>query len=297
MTPPVRYNEVMPVVAALLTLALAGPVAAPVLSASADSDAIYAEITAGDPTLTSPPAPLERLLAATELAQTRLEAATDPDDASELLTLVAGGRRAAYLRTRDALHLCRLIAAAGDALALDDAPAALVASAVDFQDEARISLGDERCEPGDTTDSAPPTDQAVATGLAEPPPVPVASRPAERSDRRWIRAGLGTLTPGLVLFAPMAGLLAYRGQGEWELSVLRVAANDRPLTPDELHEAAALGERYTATTVGAVALGVTGAALVVTGVALLATGARQQRMAVAPWGARGAGGLVLQGRF
>ena len=40
-----------------------------------------------------------------------------------------------------------------------------------------------------------------------------------------------------------------------------------------------------------------GGALDVTGVVLLATGGRPSRVAVAPWGARGVGGLVLEGKF
>ena len=58
-----------------------------------------------------------------------------------------------------------------------------------------------------------------------------------------------------------------------------------------------LSQRYRATTVGAAVLGATGAALAVTGVVLLATGGRRPSVAVAPWGARGVGGLVLEGRF
>ena len=59
----------------------------------------------------------------------------------------------------------------------------------------------------------------------------------------------------------------------------------------------ALDRRYAATTAGVVTFGVTGAALVVTGVVLLATGGRPSRVAVAPWGGRGIGGLILQGKF
>lgn len=95
----------------------------------------------------------------------------------------------------------------------------------------------------------------------------------------------------------MAGLLAYRAEGERALASIRVDTKDSTPTQQQDADAAALGQRYRATTAGAVALGVTGAALVVTGATLLATGARQRRMAVAPWGARGLGGLVLQGRF
>jgi hypothetical protein len=119
----------------------------------------------------------------------------------------------------------------------------------------------------------------------------------EIHDRRVVRAGLGTLVPGLVLFAPMAALLAYRADGERDLTALDLETTDRARTVEDDKAAASFGQRYTATTAGAIALGVTGAALVVTGAVLLRTGKRHQRMAVAPWGARGVGGLVLEKRF
>ena len=86
------------------------------------------------------------------------------------------------------------------------------------------------------------------------------------------------------------------GFGSGGALVLALTLRAAP-TREQDREAAALGQRFTSTTAGAVALGVTSAALVVAGVALLATGAQQHRMAVAPWGGRGVGGLVLQGRF
>jgi hypothetical protein len=148
-------------------------------------------------------------------------------------------------------------------------------------------------------------DSAAATSAVEvltakepetPRPPAANSQPAEdRRDHRRVRAGVGTLVPGLVLFAPMAGLLAYRAAGERELVALDAETMTRPRADDR--QAATLNQRYTATTAGAVVLGVTGAALVVTGAVLLATGARERRMSVAPWGARGVGGLVLEGRF
>src|SRR5690606_1671071 len=153
----------------------------------------------GDPTLTDSPAPLERLLAATQLAEARLQATTDPDDASDLLTLTAGGRKAAYLRTSEALHMCRLIAAAGHVLTLKGAPLALTAAATDFQQEARASLGAKSCEETPSKpDSPPPTegtaDGAVTMGPSEPPTTrPVAPRSADHTERRRIQAGLGTL--------------------------------------------------------------------------------------------------------
>lgn len=142
----------------------------------------------------------------------------------------------------------------------------------------------------------------VAAATAKEPETPrltiVPPPPAEdRSDRRRVRAGVGTLVPGLVMFAPMGGLLVYRAAGERELVALDAETMMRPRTDADDRQAAALNQRYTATTAGAVALGVTGAALVVTGAVLLATGARERRMSVAPWGARGLGGFVFEGRF
>lgn len=128
-----------------------------------------------------------------------------------------------------------------------------------------------------------------------PPPPPAPSD--DRRGRRHVRAGVGTLVSGLVLFAPMAGLLAYRAAGERDLAAVDSEAATRPNTETDYTTAAALSQRYMATTAGAIVLGVTGAALVVTGAALLGAGTRQRRMAVTPWGSREAGGLVLRGRF
>lgn len=99
--------------AAVLSLLLAGPaLAAPPLDAASDNAAIHAEINAADPTITTPPAPLERLLAAAELAEARLEAAVEAGQVSDLLGLAAAARKIAYLRTGAALHLCQLLAVA-----------------------------------------------------------------------------------------------------------------------------------------------------------------------------------------
>jgi hypothetical protein len=269
----VRYKQNMSALAALLAVALAGPVATP-LSPTADHDAIYAEIAAGDPTLTRSPAPLERLLAATALAEERLRQATDPDVVSDALTLTAAGRKAAYLRTNEALHLCRLLAAAEHVLERKGVAPGLEAAATDFRQEARDSLGGKPCE--ETPNSPPPTEDrpAAAVGPTPPPAArPAAPQPIDPTDRRQVRAGLGTLIPGLVLFAPMAGLLAYRAEGERALASIRVDTKDSTPTQQQDADAAALGQRYRATTAGAVALGVTGAALVVTG----ATRQRERR--------------------
>ncbi|MBK7828612.1 hypothetical protein [Nannocystis sp.] len=122
----------------LLALALATPgPAAPPLSPTADNDAVYKEIVAGDPALTTSPAPLERLVVATELAEEKLRQAADDDDAEDFLTLAVQGRRAAYVRSGQALHLCRLIAAADLVLARDVLRPGLRAAARDFRQEAQ----------------------------------------------------------------------------------------------------------------------------------------------------------------
>jgi len=304
--PRVRYKKTMPALVSLLALALAapGPAASP-LSPTADNDALYTEISAGDPAVTAPPGSLERLVMATEIAEGRLREADD-DDAEDLLTLAAQGRRAAYGRTGEALHLCRLIAAADVVLAREAVPSRLKSAATDFRQTAQDTVG-AKCEdaaPRGETDGLPPdrtveaqAGRAVVAGPSEPPTPRLVIPPAHRRDRRHLRAGVGTLVPGLVLFAPMAGLLAYRGSAREELMGINAVTKLRPGTPGEDARAIELNSRIVGATAGAVALGVTGAALVVTGAVFLATGRRANRVAAAPWGGQGIGGLVLQGRF
>lgn len=146
--------------------------------------------------------------------------------------------------------------------------------------------------PGEATEST------GARGATEPKAATAPPPPADdRLERRRVRAGVGTLVSGVALFAPMAGLLAYRAAGERDLIALDAEAMTRPNTAADDATAAALSQRHTATTAGAVVLGVMGGALVVTGAALLGTSSRQRRMSVTPWGSRGVGGLMLQGKF
>jgi len=228
------------------------------------------------------------------------------------MTLAAQGRRAAYGRTGDALHLRRLIAAADVVLAREAMPPRLKSATTKRRQAARDDLGATPCEGAahrGETDGPPPnragevvTERAVersraVAGPSEPPtPRPVIP-PASRLERRHLRAGVGTLVPGLLLFAPMAGLLAYRGAGREEVARINADTKLRPATDAETSRAATLAERHTATTAGAVALGVTGAALVVTGAVLLATGRRANRVAVAPWGGRGSAAWFSGGGF
>jgi len=283
----------MPALVSVLALALAGPDAASApLSPTADSKAIFAAIRAGDPTITKPPASLDSLVAATEMAEARLRQADNGDDAEDLLTLVVQGRRAAYGRTSDAAHLCSLVAAADHVLALKTSIAAS-----DFRRDAEHDLGAHRC--GDEAPALAPPAQAqpVPPPVVTPEPEPPPPRPADRHDRRRRQAGVGTLVPGLVLFAPVAGLLAVRAGIRDDLADLAAATATRPATEGETTRFALLDDRYGATTAAAAVLGVAGGALVVTGAVLLAAKRRQPRAALAPWGGRGVGGIVLQGRF
>lgn len=164
------------------------------------------------------------------------------------------------------------------------------------------------CEPTGATSGAADA-SAVHVATARPTTPPANRAPATKDtidadrrddprERRRLRAGVGTIVPGLMLVAPLAGVLAYRAAGEDELRALRAGREGRSSTAQEDKQATDLQGRYQATTIGAAVLGATSAALVVSGVVLLATRRRQQtRVSVAPWGARGVGGLVLAGRF
>ena len=242
----------MPACVALL-LALAGPALAapPPLSPTADNDAINDEITAGDPAFTDPPAPLERLLAAADMAEGRLREAANEDDATDLLTLTVDARKAAYRRTSEALHLCRLIAAADHVLAREGLSPGLSGVASDFREEAQASLGARTCgeaQPREQTAPRPSETEATPAGAAGPPEhaaVRPAPPPVDRADRRRFRAGVGTLVPGLLLFAPVAGLMAYRAEGERELAAIRVDTRNGTPTLEQDRDAAALGQRFT----------------------------------------------------
>jgi len=158
-------------------------------------------------------------------------------------------------------------------------------------------LGPEREAPGQAASNGPREVDAART--EDPRQAGVTTRtPREvraTRDPRRVRAGVGTLVSGLLLFAPMAPVLARRGAAERALWAMQ--ADGQRITDAEREQAVTLNQRYRATTVGAAVLGATGAALVVTGVVLLATGGRPSKVAVAPWGARGVGGLVLEGKF
>ena len=148
--------------------------------------------------------------------------------------------------------------------------------------------GPDASDPAAGETTAPEMSREV---VVRPTASPSPARPARR------RVGMGTLIPGVMLVAPVAAVLAYRADINGDLAALRATTSGRPNTPDEETTGLALNRRYQNTTIASAVLGTVGAALVVTGVILLVTGGKPRRVAVAPWGTRGLGGLVLQGRF
>lgn len=154
--------------------------------------------------------------------------------------------------------------------------------------EAPLRAGPDTSLPSTAGGATHPQAQAVR------PDRPLAG---SRTARLRVRAGVGTLVPGVLLFVPMTAVLAYRAEVDRDMAALRGMTKGRQSTEAEVDAALALDRRYMGTTIAAAVLGTTGAALVVTGTILLATGGQPRRVAIAPWGARGIGGLVLRGRF
>jgi len=197
-------------------------------------------------------------------------------------------------------ELCGLRAVMRLVAPLDTAEAGKVKIAEAEAAEAQLKLaaGDNWrhiCEPPPVQVEAP---TGAAAQLQPPKPEPPPPAPVERPRPRHFRAGVATLASGLALFAPVVGVLVYRHHGEDDLANLIAIVGDNEGTDAQQQFADSLRQRYRATTSAAAVLGTAGVALVVTGAVLLATGReRRPRVAVAPWGARGVGGLVLEGRF
>jgi len=103
---------------------------------------------------------------------------------------------------------------------------------------------------------------ATETGAQRRAPSPGAAATAapglptrSPADMRRMRTGVGTLVPGLLLFAPMAAVLAQRGQVERGLRGLQADTAGRALSDAELERAASLDRRYRGTTTAAAVLG------------------------------------------
>lgn len=261
----------------------------------------------------------EHAAAAAKAAEGAASVQLDPDSRVLLGGLARASYEQSFAESRDLHDLCELSKVMRLVAALDseDSEAArqqMLAAAEEAEGRLRdakkadwrsfcglpaVEVAGETVAPHGTPVSA------VVPELREAPPARVAldGQPTDavrslRADRRLMHAGAATLSAGTTLMAPMIAMLVYRRDGEAELANHRVIAAGREETDAEQALAESLGQRYRNSTIAATALGATGAALVVTGAVLLATGkSRRARTTVAPWGARGAGGLVFSGMF
>ena len=299
--------------AAVLSLLLAGPaLAAPPLGAASDNAAIHDEINAADPTITTPPAPLERLLTAAELAEARLETTAEPRDVADLLELTATARKVAYQRTGAATHLCQLLTAAERVQAREGLPPRLKAEASAFADDVRSDLAahsDAPCmkpepeptepEPTPTPTPTEPTSrpETIATGT---PPTSRLIPDARRARGLIVGGGVSLALAGLAGVGLIA-VKAYRvGPYQEHAGLVAAAEQAGGKTPEQEAQLRAYKEIKAATERATVGLAVSGAVLAVLGVALLATGKKRPasaRARVVPYGGPFGAGLGLHGSF
>ncbi|MDC0719107.1 hypothetical protein POL25_19535 [Nannocystis sp. bb15-2] len=308
------YNEPMPARAALLSLVLAGPtLAAPPLSPTASNAEINDEITAADPTITTDNlAPLERLITAAELVESRLADTSDVKDLGDLLTLAVTARRVAYQRTNDAAHLCQLLATAERVLARTDTPPP---EATDFRDEARAGLAShaEAAARGDARFVAPPCVQPTS----EPKPGPVAepeqarepspAMTAPTTGRTPPRANGLTIAGGVLLGTAALAALAIipvqvRRAGAFNDLETLIAEIEQAghRTPEQAQRMSDLGSVGTWTRGAKIGLAISAAVLGAVGVGMVARGKLRpttDRARVAPYGGPQGAGLSIFGRF
>lgn len=284
--------------AALMFLALGGP--SP-LAPDAGGEAILGEINAGDPAITKPPAPLERLVAAAELAEEKLRAADGPDAMFDMLTLSAAGRKVAYGRTGEAVHLCRLVAAAEGVLGRGKLPAGLVAAAEDFRDEARAQLGGRRCDEAQSEEVDPLLPVARASVVVPRPGVvpvvePVVERPRGTVIAGAVVLGVAAITAGALVPVQVRRVQAFR-ELEGLVEAIEAAGSKTPGQAQRLGELYAVHGRTAAAKIG---LGVSAGVLAAVGVGLVAAGKVRRsssRARVEPFGGPFGAGVVVSGRF
>ena len=299
-----RTRSVVAVMLVALTPGLArggGPSAAPVPDVSVLSEEV-ATLAA-----TEGPAAAARLAAA---GAARLD--LDADARVLLGGLARENFELSFAEDHKLVDLCKLAAVMRLVAPLDSTGGAALKLAAAADAEAQLAelAGEEWpqvCEPalhGGTAgeeaaaaDTAPPTTATLGPPDTRDDAVMRPASPVDRAKQRRVRAGLAMLVPGVLLFAPMAGLLSYRRQGERELQALWDGSTGATWNETEHARANALDQRHRSTTAAAAVLGATGAALIMAGAILAATGGRRSQVAVAPWGSRGAGGLFFAGRF
>lgn len=281
--------------AALMVLVLGG--ASP-LAPDADGEAILGEINAGDPAITKPPAPIERLVAAAELAEEKLRAADEPDAMFDMLTLSAAARKVAYGRTGEAVHLCRLVAAAEGVLGRGKLPAGLVAAAEDFRDETRARLGGRACEAA-RSEVVDPLLPVVRGSVRMSRPVvvpPVVERPRGTVIAGAVLLGTAAVTAAALIPVQVRRVQAFR-ELEGVVEAIEAAGSKTPEQAQRIEELYAVHGRTAAAKIG---LGVSAGVLAAVGVGLVAAGKVRRsstRARVEPFGGPFGAGVVVSGRF
>ena len=299
--------------AALLSLLLAGPAfAAPRLTPDSSNDAIFEAINAADPALTRTPAPVEDLIAAAELAETRLETATTPRAIGDLLTLAATARKVAYSRTGSTLHLCALQAATRRVLAREGLPDNLRAEATGLSDDASAGLaahdGATCPRPAPNTSDALFLEPSPAPEPQAEPLLPMSGRrpaarhphtiPAdEHPGRSLALAGGVTLALGL----GMLGVAGYTGGRMLEArrdAQALAATVDGYADADQLARDAALRQEYRTMAPPTLVLALAGGASFIVGAVLVGVGGRRMARAASRTALLPApGGLAFHARF
>jgi len=252
-----------------LTAPPAAPPASPPPSQVADNNALWDDLDAADPSLTTTPAPVERAIAVADLAEARLaEAALE--DVGELLLLAGGARRIAYQRTQrpeSAVHLCAMLQDAEQVLGRKNLPAAVAESAVKFQDEALAGLQSH----SDAPCVAPPPsepDEVRPEGPQRPPAMDDSPRPRRPVAR--VAAGSTVAVVGAGLLGGMLASIVGRWRANAAIAENHAAwaAEDRKPNPEESEAAAAANRRYERLGTAAVVLGIAGGVSLITGLAV-----------------------------
>jgi hypothetical protein len=155
-------------------------------------------------------------------------------------------------------ELCRLAAVMRLGASLDTAEGGAAKRAAAAKAEAQLERAAGPgwravCEPASPiTATTPERDAPAAVNSGPEPATTTTSRSprdvnaapsASSRDRGRVRAGVGTLVPGLVLFAPMAAVLVVRGAAERDLKALQADVAGRRLTDAERAQVEALGRR------------------------------------------------------
>ena len=252
-----RTRSVVAVMLVALTPGLArggGPSAAPVPDVSVLSEEV-ATLAA-----TEGPAAAARRAAA---GAARLD--LDADARVLLGGLARENFELSFAEDHKLVDLCKLAAVMRLVAPLDSTSGAALKLAAATDAEAQLAelAGEEWpqvCEPvshgGTAGEETAAADTPLTTASLGPPDtrddaVMQPASPVDRAKQRRVRAGLAMLVPGVLLFAPMAGLLSYRRQGERELQDLWDRSTGATWNETEHARANALDERHRSTTAAA----------------------------------------------